>query len=652
MTTILTASNVRDVSRTVAVRLENPAPQPSRTTIEGVSAFRRPATGALSGIARDRFLRKVYVADYANGDGSDDAVGLQRAMNAAQGKRLIFAHGAEYRSSVEIKGVSNVSLDFGDSLLGSYGTSRFRSLFYFAPGLRGIKTLGGNFDTGHSALTPYLETDYPTQYNVGLYFDTCWDIQIDELELANLYTRAVFGFQCNGYFRMRRYRGSSPVQTQQYLCEHICIATCGSDITLEDIKVDNAPPTSPATGVGALLLSGTTGHVILDGIDLNYCGRDTTGGHQVSPVTFYGNHARLDGTKLRSKNSMYGFMRLVSVGGADVGGFDVSFAPNADASQPAFEVQSTVQFAEVGQLGSRDIEIHSGTISEPPGQSTNRVGVYAAAYDYSTPLTNVRFHDIDFENCKYIAQFGGPFKKLSIKDCNVRGRNGSAITVTQDAGGVPVTSVVWGPEGAGQVTEAASVCDDLEIKNITADLEHTGAVLVSIDFTNAGHSYAGTIGEIDVSDYKSSMAGVGAAQFLVYRGIPGQGRLTLRRNKPDQYAIGFDVANVEQVIIEDNAPRNVPTFYSLAGAIGTAIVRNNPGYNPVGASAIPVTASPMTYTAGPSPETLYVKGGTVTAITKGGVSLAATTNQGIQLAPNQSVVITYSVAPTMAKDVL
>lgn len=79
-------------------------------------------------------------------------------------------------------------------------------------------------------------------------------------------------------------------------------------------------------------------------------------------------------------------------------------------------------------------------------------------------------------------------------------------------------------------------------------------------------------------------------------------------------------------------------------------IYNNPGYN-LGAAAITVTASPFTYTAGATPEIVYITGGTVTSIVKNSVTLAASiTNLTVPLRPNESIVVTYAVAPTMAKD--
>ncbi len=90
--------------------------------------------------------------------------------------------------------------------------------------------------------------------------------------------------------------------------------------------------------------------------------------------------------------------------------------------------------------------------------------------------------------------------------------------------------------------------------------------------------------------------------------------------------------------------------YSGAGAVtSTWIIDRNPGYT-LGPVAVTVTASPMTYTAGPTPEEVYIDGGTVSSITKGGVTLATSTNRVIRLGPNEATTVTYSAAPTISSD--
>lgn len=94
----------------------------------------------------------------------------------------------------------------------------------------------------------------------------------------------------------------------------------------------------------------------------------------------------------------------------------------------------------------------------------------------------------------------------------------------------------------------------------------------------------------------------------------------------------------------------------LDSASGTKnVVINIAGYNPQGAAAVTTGASPYTYTAGRSPETLYFSASTgVSAVTQGGVSilpaaLAANVPLAAQLGPNEAIIITYTGTLTAKK---
>jgi parallel beta-helix repeat protein len=76
-------------------------------------------------------------------------------------------------------------------------------------------------------------------------------------------------------------------------------------------------------------------------------------------------------------------------------------------------------------------------------------------------------------------------------------------------------------------------------------------------------------------------------------------------------------------------------------------IANNDGHNPIGMLAITVTASPFTYTAGPTQETVFIRGGTVSLITIDGSTIFVASPATVELPPNKAVVVTYSVAPTM-----
>jgi len=112
--------------------------------------------------------------------------------------------------------------------------------------------------------------------------------------------------------------------------------------------------------------------------------------------------------------------------------------------------------------------------------------------------------------------------------------------------------------------------------------------------------------------------------------------------------IGLGPFSTAAIVCDNDVRDGGNVNISVGGA--NAIIRNNRGYNPVGISPITVGASPFTYTAGASPETVYVSGGTVTSITKGGNNFGLTSGC-FNLEPYESIIVTYTVAPTMFKDV-
>ena len=84
-------------------------------------------------------------------------------------------------------------------------------------------------------------------------------------------------------------------------------------------------------------------------------------------------------------------------------------------------------------------------------------------------------------------------------------------------------------------------------------------------------------------------------------------------------------------------------------ASATSTYRNNTGYNPQGDAAITVGASPFTYTNNDGvDELVYVTGGTISALTSNGETVAVGST-ALFTPPGNSVVVTYSAAPTMRK---
>lgn len=112
----------------------------------------------------------------------------------------------------------------------------------------------------------------------------------------------------------------------------------------------------------------------------------------------------------------------------------------------------------------------------------------------------------------------------------------------------------------------------------------------------------------------------------------------------------------DNFIVSGNTLTTPVTATLVDAATGThAVVRDNIGYNPVGAATITVGTGTTTYRAGHSPEIVSFVGGTCTNISRAG-AIANATSTGttavtVPLPPNGTVVSTCSAAPTGYKDI-
>lgn len=104
----------------------------------------------------------------------------------------------------------------------------------------------------------------------------------------------------------------------------------------------------------------------------------------------------------------------------------------------------------------------------------------------------------------------------------------------------------------------------------------------------------------------------------------------------------------DNYIIHDNKCNGYTTSAIVDLGTGTnAKVHDNGGYNPVGVAFPATPASGSPYTAGHMPETLYIIGGTVSAVATYGQTMFTASNVAIPLGPNEQCTITYTVAPTL-----
>jgi hypothetical protein len=92
----------------------------------------------------------------------------------------------------------------------------------------------------------------------------------------------------------------------------------------------------------------------------------------------------------------------------------------------------------------------------------------------------------------------------------------------------------------------------------------------------------------------------------------------------------------------------------LVGGTNTNLqIRNAVGYNPVGivSAGSCTTGNPCPITAQASASTLYITGGTVTGVTRGGSTVCTASPCAVHLEPGQQAIPTFSGSPTFTLDV-
>ena len=169
----------------------------------------------------------------------------------------------------------------------------------------------------------------------------------------------------------------------------------------------------------------------------------------------------------------------------------------------------------------------------------------------------------------------------------------------------------------------------------------------------------GSFAKIIGNDFAANTAGAGIGVSV--SNMQTGGSTQVIGNKFISLATGISLASTStNNLVADNVFTSNTTAITDANTAATDVIVNNPGYNPVGVTpATYAPASGATYTAGPSPETHYLTGGTVTAVKVpaagntlySGTSACGTAPCIVQLGPNETMSVTYSGAPTDNKSV-
>lgn len=215
--------------------------------------------------------------------------------------------------------------------------------------------------------------------------------------------------------------------------------------------------------------------------------------------------------------------------------------------------------------------------------------------------------------------------------------SGSTMLIESGTNGTPKEIVVSGAileGGTSGLTVSAGTdvhfTDVGFINNGTYGCNITGGD--EIFFEQCSWNVNGSAGSSGRYDFQSS-----TANFVSIRGgafLTPQGTGTQQTNN----AVNVTAGNVQFVDVHFTTSTPFNGFPSL--------IRNCPGYNPVGHVSVTLPGSGTNFATKSTDMTYYVSGGTVTAINVAGVATGLTSG-AFRIVSQQAFSITYSVAPTV-----
>ena len=236
-------------------------------------------------------------------------------------------------------------------------------------------------------------------------------------------------------------------------------------------------------------------------------------------------------------------------------------------------------------------------------------------------LVNTTFSDVTVSDCaSHGIYLSGGTSGASVKLTNVQ-------SVSNDANGFLLNQV-------GKFDLVNCSADSNNQHGIQINPGPSAVTLTGCTARNNSQSAAGTYDGLRINTSRVSVIG---GRYYDDQGTPTQ-----------NYGI------YEQITSGNNLVTDV---LDLSGNVGgktinpagsSTTITNNKGYNPVGISTITPTSG-VAYTAGSSPETIYIYGGQVDDVIIGGLSVAVSSPAQVELPPNVSVTIMFFSSPTFTR---
>lgn len=292
------------------------------------------------------------------------------------------------------------------------------------------------------------------------------------------------------------------------------------------------------------------------------------------------------------------------------GGFAVMMDHIVCRADPAFKPFAHVNVTQVEDLCIMNSQLISGlsNLNVQPGNGQNIGLIYSVGTQYDN-ATNA--------SIRVAPAAGGNVRELYIQSPWIYGQ-AQCVLITNAGGGTVDSAHIANSLLIG----TANGVEAVGVNNISVTGCRIGGFAKGITYTNV---YGGSISGNIIGPHGLYGANT---KGLVLTGTTSQ--VTVTGNKMSDNTAAVDLTGLTPA---------------------TNVISGNTGYPTIAATGITVGASPFTYTAGPSPETVCVNGGTVSLISISGVGVLQSSGHCVALGPNQSITVTWSVVPTMVKSI-
>jgi hypothetical protein len=296
---------------------------------------------------------------------------------------------------------------------------------------------------------------------------------------------------------------------------------------------------------------------------------------------------------------------------------------------------SNIQFDDVAIFGSSAAQGNGIALLGLPASST-----YAVQFNVAKST---------FESLNAGIIYGSFVQGLTVDQTNFTACNNGIISPAAQGGvlaQLAVTNSQFAPNAGGNGIATLTAIVETQIANCLFIV--LGANANGINLAANNH-FTITGNEITAGNVS------GTTGIIVGPSLTG-GYGTISGNDIFGFGTGMSFSSgSKNVSCRGNAVNAANVLTIIVNAGTNMFIADNIGYNPVGPATISVGASPFVYTAGPSPETVYIWGGTISSITfdkNGGGLTEVASNQSpctVHLGPNDQLKVTYSAAPNMNK---